>query len=319
VRAYLELIRVFLTPTAVADSFAGLVVARSLCAAGALPLRPDPGGASDGSELPRVLLLASTSILLYWLGMAANDVFDLEKDRTLAPARPIPSGKVSRSGATVLCIALGALALTLAASLGVLEMAGGVLAAVVAYDAGGKRVPLLGNLLMGACRGGNVLLGAAVVVGPATAVRSHDLVLAGAVLAVYVAGVTAVSQLEERVASPRNLLRASLSSLLVPLLFLVLRPDVPLNWVNSGILALLVGFALRSAWVAARSPETASRAASVLVHRALGGLYFVDAGLVLAFSPPGVELGGAVLTLYALYAIGWLWKRRWAAGGGEPS
>ena len=40
-------------------------------------------------------LLALTSLLLYLMGMAANDLADRERDRLKDPNRPIPSGALS--------------------------------------------------------------------------------------------------------------------------------------------------------------------------------------------------------------------------------
>ena len=76
---FLKLIRLPNVLTAAADSLAGWLLV---------------GGAlgAVGGWLP----LAVASMVLYAAGMALNDVFDLEIDRVERPARPIPSGQVSR-------------------------------------------------------------------------------------------------------------------------------------------------------------------------------------------------------------------------------
>src|SRR5262245_8858244 len=137
---YLELIRVFLTHTAIADSYAGLFLSVSLTKASI------PSG--------RVALVAGASVLLYWLGMAANDIFDIEKDRIAAPGRPLPSNRVSLKAALSLCIVLAGAAFLLGFLLKVENVVLALMALVLAYDGGGKNIPLLGSLLMGLCRSG---------------------------------------------------------------------------------------------------------------------------------------------------------------------
>ena len=65
-RPYLELCRIYLVPTALADSFAGFALA-------AVVLQ------EDEDPLP-ALLVAVMSVCLYSAGMVSNDLFDLEKD-----------------------------------------------------------------------------------------------------------------------------------------------------------------------------------------------------------------------------------------------
>ena len=66
-RPYLELCRIYLVPTALADSFAGFALAAAV-----FNKSEDP--------LP-ALVVAVISACLYSSGMAGNDLFDLEKDR----------------------------------------------------------------------------------------------------------------------------------------------------------------------------------------------------------------------------------------------
>jgi 4-hydroxybenzoate polyprenyltransferase len=66
-------------------------------------------------------------------------------------------------------------------------------ACALAYDAGGKRIALLGPLLMGACRGGSVWLGAAAVNPDRMPWFS---LIAAVVIGGYIAGVTAIAKHE---------------------------------------------------------------------------------------------------------------------------
>ncbi len=145
-RAWLELLRAPNLLTAPGDALAGFALAggalgqwRALAAAGA------------------------AGLALYAAGLAFNDYADRAEDARERPMRPIPSGRLR--SATVLVTGLLALGLGLAtASLAgsrALALAVPLCLAIIAYDVGLKRVPGLGALTMGLCRGLNLLLGAA--------------------------------------------------------------------------------------------------------------------------------------------------------------
>jgi len=105
--------------------------------------------------------LVLATIGLYGGGVVFNDVFDADLDRRERPERPIPSGQVTIRQATVLGLGLllgGVLcAFQVSATSGILASAVALLA--VLYDKYGKHHAWLGPLNMGACRGGNLLLG----------------------------------------------------------------------------------------------------------------------------------------------------------------
>ncbi|PZG02411.1 SCO3242 family prenyltransferase [Micromonospora deserti] len=121
------------------------------------------GAAAAGVLDRRTPALAGASVLLYWAGMAANDWADRGLDAVERPERPIPSGRV-RPGT-----ALGLAAGLTAAGVGLAAAAGGRRAAAVAvplaaavwgYDLAAKNTAA-GPAVMAACRGLDVLLGAA--------------------------------------------------------------------------------------------------------------------------------------------------------------
>src|SRR5687767_10294196 len=66
------------------------------------------------SFLPPFLLVLST-ISLYGGGVVFNDVFDAELDKTERPERPIPSGLISKTSATLFATILLVLAVIAAA------------------------------------------------------------------------------------------------------------------------------------------------------------------------------------------------------------
>jgi 4-hydroxybenzoate polyprenyltransferase len=169
---FLELIRPPNVATALADVLAGFAVA--------------------GLAAPRALpwLLLSTACL-YAGGIVFNDVFDRKLDAVERPERPIPSGRVPVGHAAVLGAGLlgtGVLAAALAGGDAPL-VAVAIVALVLLYDAWGKRVPLVGPINMGLCRGFNLLLGMAAVGG--TVAANWPLAL---IAVTYIAAVTMVSR-----------------------------------------------------------------------------------------------------------------------------
>lgn len=302
-RAYASLVRAFLTPTALADSSAGFLAAASFGDVETLPLG-------------RWAAAGAASIALYWFGMAANDLFDHQKDQSAAVPRPLVTGAVRVSEVVALLFALAATALALGSSIGALGPVAAVLLLALTYDAGGKRIPLFGNLLMGGCRGGNLLLGAAAAVGTKTAFAWPELLAMAALLVIYIASVTAVSVLEDRDYSPRTLTLAATPCLAFPLLFVSLQPSDPWVWANALTLAVLIVHGLRRALASSRAGAP-RQGAAIFVQTGLGAIFFVDFGLVLALVPRSDYRQLAALVLVGLFVSFQLWKRYWvrAASG----
>jgi 4-hydroxybenzoate polyprenyltransferase len=173
--AYLQLTRPANIVTAWADVLAGV-------AASGFALLVNP--------VPVIwLLLATTG--LYGGGVVFNDVFDAELDAKERPERPIPSGRATIWGATVLGSVLLTIGVFAAAQVSLLSMAIaiGVAAAALLYDAYGKHHPFFGPLNMGICRGGNLLLGVSIL-SPMLR-ESWYLAL---IPITYIAAITAISQ-----------------------------------------------------------------------------------------------------------------------------
>ena len=158
VRAYLELVRLPNTFTAMADALAGYwLIAGPLQWSWQIPL----------------LALASASI--YAAGIVFNDLRDIETDRRERPERPLPSGRVTKKQAIVLAVALSIIGVCLAGVAGFVGQGDvdvdtilpdtirpglvsvALLAAVLAYNFLFKGT-LLGPLTMGLCRGLNLIM-----------------------------------------------------------------------------------------------------------------------------------------------------------------
>lgn len=111
------------------------------------------GGLRGGVPLLPIL----ASLALYASGLLFNDFFDAAIDARERPKRPIPSGRVDRRRVGAVALALGLLGVALAGSGWML--AAGLFGLILFYDLAAKHLPGVGVLTMGACRGGNLLLG----------------------------------------------------------------------------------------------------------------------------------------------------------------
>jgi 4-hydroxybenzoate polyprenyltransferase len=189
--AYMQLLRLPNVFTAMADIFMGFLI-------------------SHGSLEPwrefALLLLASSSI--YLAGMVLNDWFDIEVDRVERPQRPLPSGRVPRSHAVYLGIALLIIGFGAAMFVGHTSwiIALILIAAAVLYD-GFTKNTLVGPANMGLCRALNVLLGMSSVPGTfwfptlENPVGRFGTMVAAAML-LYVMGITRFARREAE-AAPR--------------------------------------------------------------------------------------------------------------------
>jgi len=119
------------------------------------------GAALVGGSLPWIPVAVCSSFL-YAAGMAMNDVVDADRDRTLHPERPIPSGRVSPQAARLFTLVLFVLAMSAARVADTNTMIGAtvLVALIVSYNRYLKRWAIPGSLGMAAMRGGNLALGA---------------------------------------------------------------------------------------------------------------------------------------------------------------
>ena len=178
IRGYLQLMRPANIITAWADILLGYAAASALRGINNLDI------ITLGT-----LILATTG--LYGGGVVFNDVCDAALDAVERPERPIPTGRVSLRGAIALGTALLLVGIIAAATVSNLSA---ILASIVAltalvYDKWGKHHTFFGPLNMGACRGGNLLLGVSAV--PAAVGDRWYLAL---IPIVYIAAITAISQ-----------------------------------------------------------------------------------------------------------------------------
>jgi hypothetical protein len=268
-RALIELLRLELLPTAWADVLAGASLAGVLAAG---PLAP--------------VILATSC--LYLFGMATNAIADVAADATLYPHRPLPSGRLRRSHAV-----FAAAVLLAGAAAGMAWMAPPgrlvaalIIALILAYNGGGKKIAGLGPLLMGSCRAANVFLGA-LGTGPGTDGAGHAAAAACA-LGAFVAGVTFASFLEGSPVPARRL------RLLVGALLIVPAGLIP--FARGLALVPVAGLAILIAAAVPAAGFRAGRADERLVHRLLGGIYLIDAAFL--------GIAGSVVLCTAATALG---------------
>lgn len=216
--AHLVLMRPANIITAIADILLGFAASGSVQL-----IVPDrlAGEAAAHPQLRVLGWLVAATIGLYGGGVVFNDVFDADLDRVERPDRPIPSGAASRLSASLLggFLLLGGVGAAFQVSRlsGLLALAIAVLALL--YDAVGKHQPVLGPLNMGACRGGNLLLGLSAV--PAAVGAYWFLAL---LPVVYIAAITAISRGEVHGGDKRILLGSlGLYGLVVGSILLLMR------------------------------------------------------------------------------------------------
>lgn len=163
--------------TAVADILAGIAIAGFF-----------HSGPEDFSS---VLWLVLATAGLYGGGVVMNDVFDARLDSVERPERPIPSGLISQTAATVQGLLLLAAGVFFAFLVSVFSgfLALTIAVAAVTYDKWTKHHSFFGPLNMGICRGLNLLLGLSII--PAEAEAHWYLTI---VPVVYIAAITMISR-----------------------------------------------------------------------------------------------------------------------------
>ncbi len=117
-------------------------------------------------ETASAIWAVSAVLLIYVFGLIDNDVADSTLDAVERPERPIPSGRISRRGASAVSFSILVVALVTAsvAGMGFFCMAVFLIALVRLYNRITKRHPVLGPFNMALCRVSS-LLGGFVAVG----------------------------------------------------------------------------------------------------------------------------------------------------------
>jgi len=151
-KAWIQLIRPSNVLTAISDVLAGVALA-------CLFLQ------SELPETESLIWITLSSMLLYTGGIVFNDVFDAALDKIERPERPIPSGKVKRSSAAILGTIAFSIGCFLAyqVNLTAFYIALAIVLMCLLYNGKAKHHFIAGPIVMGSCRGLNLLLGMAVL------------------------------------------------------------------------------------------------------------------------------------------------------------
>ncbi len=258
-RAILELVRAPNLFTAAADSLAGVLFI---------------GGTA--AEAGTAALLMVASVCLYAGGVALNDVCDAPRDAAERPGRPIPSGRIRRGLAAA--IAAGLMGVGVACAVAVsptaAAVAGGVVAAVVLYDAALKRTPLAPGV-MGLCRALNLLLGMSAAGWP----TGPGVLLPVGLMWLYVTSLTFFAR-KEAAGGSRRRLHAGLAGVAAAAACLVF---VAPGDATADLGRLLPPFVLMGLLVGATLPLIQSpqpRSVQLAVRNLIFGLVLFDACLV---------------------------------------
>jgi heme O synthase-like polyprenyltransferase len=274
-KPYLQLTRPANLVTAVADILAGLTIAEFTFA-----------------NYTPIYLVVST-LCLYGGGVVLNDVFDAKLDAVERPERPIPSGRVSLRSATLLGISLLVIGVLSAAFLS--ELSGGV-ALVVAlltllYNRFAKHSAFFGPLVMGMCRGGNLILGITIV--PASLEKWGFIAI---VPVLYIAAITLISQDEVHGGKKRTLYIASL------FYFLVLFAQILIAAQNGDLYLATACIALHASMIGKPLKEAIQNPIGPMIGKAVKAgvlsLIVMNASWCIAFGY--LPIGLAVLALLPL-------------------
>ncbi|HOR98703.1 MAG TPA: UbiA family prenyltransferase [Kiritimatiellia bacterium] len=114
------------------------------------------------NHLLPLLAAAGASLGLYVFGLILNDLLDVATDARERPDRPLPAGEITVPQARMAAIAAALSGLNLAATAGraALLTAAALAGLIVLYNAVLKRIPVVGVLTMGLCRGLSLMVGA---------------------------------------------------------------------------------------------------------------------------------------------------------------
>lgn len=307
IRAWAQLVRIPNTLTACADVLAGFTLA--------------VGAWWQISGIsPSLMVAALSSVCLYWAGMVLNDVHDLAEDIAQRRNGPLVLGLIAVGTARRVGWALLLMGVVLAGvSANLLPMTDGttpfwivavtaslLATAIVAYDSSLKSTPL-GPILMGLCRGLNLLvgvsLGACMVwqrdldwssIGLATI--GHILFVTGITLAARREGL--MQQSSRRLAWSWAVSVIGISSIAMCSLWsdrsLRLEPN---SWFPILVVLLALPW-LRRAFVSIRTPGVGTLVPAI--KQAILSIIFLDAAMALQF---GGNLPGMIVCSLAIPTI----------------
>ena len=284
-----------------------------------------------GQHFPNALWVSAASVFIYLSGMIWNDSADVERDKLIAPKRPLPSGRIRFINAWVIGVLCVVLAIMCASQLGWrgFYTASFVLCCALSYNFGAKHIPWLGSLVMALTRASHacfalLMLGHehfdVLLINLRTPFSRDDLLGPGILglypilLGMYIFALTLISELEDRKAQRWELVVGSgilILSLLIAIFHNVTTTQVRDMWVERNItgVALTVGATvLVGGWAIWRLVAILYQAIRLakrnligpFMIRGLSGIIVLDTIVVLGFRP---ELAPLVIVLLLPFFI----------------
>jgi 4-hydroxybenzoate polyprenyltransferase len=192
IKAYLQLMRPANLLTAIADILGGIALTGFFT-----------NIYIDYYDLLPVIFLCVSTIGLYGGGVVMNDVFDAKLDKLERPERPIPSGRAGKTGATLLAMFLLTAGVICAGMFGTISalLAGTIVVFALLYDKYAKAHSFWGPLVMGCCRGLNLLLGMSII-----GYHLFPVAYIAAIPVLYIFSVTRISRGEVHGGNKRHLI-----------------------------------------------------------------------------------------------------------------
>lgn len=323
IRAWAQLVRVPNTLTACADVLAGFSIAVG------------PWFAIHGIAVS-LLLMCSASVCLYWAGMVLNDVHDIEADRIQRRKGPLVDGRIYIQTAAIAGWVLLFTGVLLAGvssyllpdpsntstrnpSKWLVVGIGSLLAMVIAAYDSRLKATIFGPLLMGMCRGLNLLLGISLgwcLVWP----RDSDwIVIAVAVFGHvgFVMGITLAARRESLLDQSSTRLAIAWVISVLGIVAISLCPlwargplwarDRALRLDPKSLYPILIGLLmvpwLRRAVLSVRDPGVGTLIPAI--KQAILSIIFLDAAIALQFagSTPGMIVCGLAIPTLALARV----------------
>jgi len=253
-----------------------------------------------------ILFPVAASLLLYAFGLMLNDLVDLKDDARERPGRPLPGGQVTPVQVILAMMILLALALWLASMNGraSLALAGILAAAIIIYNVAGKRIPLIGPLNMGLCRGLSLLLGASAA--GLSGVKGYTALSASVLLIAYITAVTIIASKETSQAAvgPRRWLPAIVVMVFAGLLSwdIFCGSNPLLLKILSSLLAIaLMTWCLNSGSMLAGKPLPG--AVPAVIGRFIQGLLILQAFLLSLCGWPAPVVAGILLLVLPVFSV----------------
>lgn len=291
-KPWLRIVRLPLAPTAVCDALA--------CGAFAWAV-----AGVDMAELPAAAWwqLALTSTLIYFVGMAANDLADRKVDLQKDATRPLPSGDLKPWMVVLFLLACIAGALGLGG--GPRGFAPAVIAALafaLLYDFGGARKDgITGPILLGLTRFSN----AGIAVWPLVLDKdvSWVVLVAPACVGLYAAGVTLLSQGEDRETADAGVAVPGDARAMRVLTLVAFASAALLVWILRGVptVGVAVAFGVSTSTIFGRTPRAGPVKKQVL--EMLLGLYWLAA--VIAGGAHDGSVGGSLIVGFGALVLAW--------------